>query len=194
LVALVSTAVAAPPASADPPRIAPLVDAPFDRPRDSVDATGLTLTVRDLVFPPPRDLVFTVRSLDKSVTHLETGRRTDVSLSNDVLFAFGSSTLSPAAGALLDTVARELTDRAPSTVTVTGYTDSKGTDSVNLPLSRARAAAVLAVLKVRVARPVTFTSNGKGSADPVAPNTVNGKDNPAGRALNRRVTITFTIG
>jgi OOP family OmpA-OmpF porin len=35
------------------------------------------------------------------------------------------------------------------------------------------------------------SSRGHGEADPVAPNSVNGEDNPSGRALNRRVTIAF---
>jgi hypothetical protein len=39
---------------------------------------------------------------------------------------------------------------------------------------------------------ISYSSRGLGSADPVAPNTKpDGTDNPAGRALNRRVTIAF---
>ena len=38
-----------------------------------------------------------------------------------------------------------------------------------------------------------ISTRSMGKADPVAPNTLpNGKDNPAGRALNRRVVITVT--
>jgi hypothetical protein len=66
-------AVAQTPAQTPAPaqRTAPLQDAPFDRPRDSTDATGLTLPVRDLDLPAGRDLVFTVRSLDNSVNRTE---------------------------------------------------------------------------------------------------------------------------
>jgi len=174
--------------------IAPLVDAPFDRARDSRDATGLTLVVRDLALPPPRDLSFTVRSLAGGTTRTDTGDRHDVSLSADVLFPFGKSTLTPSAGALLRTVARDLDARAKGTVSITGYTDSIGNDLVNVPLSRARAARVVAALKPLVAH-VTFVAAGRGAADPVAPNTTrDGRDNPSGRALNRRVTISYTTG
>jgi outer membrane protein OmpA-like peptidoglycan-associated protein len=174
---------------------APLVDAPFDRARDSTDAAGLKLVVRDLVLPPARDLAFTVRSLGGSSSRTDTGNHTDVSLSNDVLFAFGKSSLTPAAGALLRTVAADLTAHAKGTVSVTGYTDSVGTDTVNLPLSRARATTVVAALRPLVRAPVTFVAAGRGSTDPVAPNTTRqGADNPRGRALNRRVTIRFATG
>ncbi|HET6868537.1 MAG TPA: hypothetical protein VFH80_21675 [Solirubrobacteraceae bacterium] len=37
-------------------------------------------------------------------------------------------------------------------------------------------------------------TRGHGEADPVAPNTQNGHDNPAGRAQNRRVVISFARG
>lgn len=67
-------------------------------------------------------------------------------------------------------------------------------------LRRRRRTAALVVDPVDVdARPGTrsrrggqrIVARGHGAADPVAPNTVNGKDNPAGRARNRRVTIAF---
>jgi outer membrane protein OmpA-like peptidoglycan-associated protein len=176
------------------PRTAPLKDAPFDRPRDSVDATGLTLPVRDLDLPAGRDLVFTVRSLDNSVNRTDSASRTAVSLSSDVLFAFGKATLTPAAGSLLLTVATEISAKAHGPVTITGHTDSLGTDAVNIPLSRARAEAVRAALQPRVtSAEISYTVSGKGSTQPIAPNTTkSGADNPSGRALNRRVTITFS--
>lgn len=175
-------------------RTALLTDAPFDRPRDSIDATGLTLPVRDLDLPAGRDLVFTVRSLDNSVNRTESAASTAVSLSSDVLFAFGKATLTPAAGSLLLTVATEISAKAHGPVTITGHTDSIGTDAVNVPLSRARAEAVRAALQPRItAAGISYAVSGKGSSQPIAPNkTKSGADNPGGRALNRRVTITFS--
>jgi OmpA-OmpF porin, OOP family len=130
--------------------------------------------------------------VDGSVTRLQSERtgagRTKVTVSSDVLFAFGSATPAPDAGA---TVARLLA-RAPRGVVVgvDGYTDSVGTEQANFALSTRRAAAIAAVL--HAARPdVRVTSAGHGEADPVAPNGSPGADNPAGRALNRRVTLSF---
>ena len=173
-------------ADATTPTIAPLADTRFDRPRDSTDATGLTLTVLNLAF--------TVRSLDNSEARTESGPQTELSLGTDVLFVFGKSDLTPAAGRLLHEVAAEISGRASGPVTITGYTDSIGTDAINIPLSRARAAAVLAALQTLVTSGrVTFTATGRGAANPVAPNTnPNGSDNPQGRAQNRRVEILYS--
>ena len=76
---------------------------------------------------------------------------------------------------------------------VTGYTDSIGTPSVNGPLSQARAQSVVSAL-TPLTPGINYQAAGKGDADPVAPNSFpNGQDNPAGRALNRRVTIVFAV-
>lgn len=76
-------------------------------------------------------------------------------------------------------------------VAVDGYTDSRGGDSINVPLSRRRAQAVAGALAVT--RPdLVLTVAGHGSANEVAPNQTTGKDNPVGRAQNRRVTLTYT--
>ena len=108
-----------------------------------------------------------------------------------MLFEFNKSNLTPKAKAVLRSVANQIKARARGTVQVTGYTDSIGTDAVNLPLSQARARAVVDRL-TPLTSGVTYASSGKGSSDPVAPNTKpDGTDNPAGRALNRRVTIAF---
>jgi len=74
---------------------------------------------------------------------------------------------------------------------VDGHTDSISGDDVNIPLSQARAQTVFDALGVL--RPdLTLTPAGHGSADPVADNTnSDGSDNPVGRRLNRRVTLTY---
>ena len=66
---------------------------------------------------------------------------------------------------------------------VPDYTDSDGDDKKNLDLSKRRAAAVkdrlIKDFKIEASR---LSSDGKGEADPVAPNTT-----AEGKALNRRV-------
>lgn len=121
------------------------------------------------------------------------GSSTDLALDTDVLFPFGSSTLTPAAAATLQQAAALLAGHAKGTVRVNGYTDSVGTDVRNLELSRARAAAVQLALGPLVAKAgLRLQANGYGAADPVAANTLpNGKDNPAGRKLNRRVSLVY---
>ena len=157
--------------------------APFAASLGSTDTTGLTL--------PIEDLTQTVGNPNGSDT--ESATRDTITLRSDVLFHFDKSNLTPAAQSILQTLAPQIKARALGPVQVTGYTDSIGTDAVNLPLSVARARSVVAALQP-LTPGVSYQSSGMGAADPVAPNTKpDGSDNPAGRALNRRVTIVFAV-
>lgn len=153
------------------------------QPVDSTSTAGMTL--------PVTNLITTAGNVAGSDT--ESAHQATITLRTDVLFQFAKSNLTPRARAILDPLAAKIKSRAVGPVQVTGYTDSIGTDQVNIPLSHARAAAVVAALKPALPG-ITFHAGGLGSADPVAPNTKpDGSDNPAGRALNRRVTITFPV-
>ncbi|MDR1441775.1 MAG: OmpA family protein [Bifidobacteriaceae bacterium] len=113
---------------------------------------------------------------------------TVVTLTADVLFEFAKSTLTPGADEEILAAAAEIPQGAH--VRVDGHTDSKGGDDINIPLSNDRARTVADVL--RQARPdLTLTEQGHSSSEPVAPNEIDGKDNPAGRALNRRVVMSY---
>jgi outer membrane protein OmpA-like peptidoglycan-associated protein len=78
-----------------------------------------------------------------------------------------------------------------SMVTVEGFTDAKGSKSFNMQLSQERATAVKDwVVRNGNVPAGNITARGFGEQNPVAPNTnPDGSDNPAGRALNRRVSI-----
>jgi outer membrane protein OmpA-like peptidoglycan-associated protein len=159
--------------------------APFAQPPGSTSTAGLTL--------PFENLVSTVGNTSGSDS--ESSNKATIALSADVLFQFDKATLTPRAHAVISQVAARIQERATGVVRVDGYTDSIGTDQVNIPLSQARAASVVRALKPQVGgAAVTFQAAGHGSDDPVAPNTLaGGADNPRGRALNRRVTISFTV-
>jgi outer membrane protein OmpA-like peptidoglycan-associated protein len=141
---------------------------------------------------PVDDLELTTGNPNGSDT--ESTGRTTITLRSDVLFAFDKSNITPRARAILRTVAARIKARAKGVVRVTGYTDSKGTDAINVPLSIARARSVVSVLAPATAGAgISFQSAGFGAGDAVAPNTyADGADDPAGRALNRRVTIAFS--
>jgi outer membrane protein OmpA-like peptidoglycan-associated protein len=120
------------------------------------------------------------------------GGKTVVTLPEDVLFDFDRADIKPSAAATLDRLAeavRVYDDRG--VIRITGFTDSKGSTAYNLDLSRRRADAVLAYLVARGARADRLRAAGRGEADPVAPNAIAGRDNPAGRRLNRRVEIVI---
>ena len=157
----------------------------FAKPPNSTDTSGLTFTVRPL----------SLGVGNPSGSDIEGGGRSTITLSSDVLFHFDKSNLTPAAQTILKSVAARIKASAKEAVSVSGYTDSIGTDAVNIPLSQARARSVVSFLKAATAGAnVTYLTHGFGSQDPVAPNTKkDGSDNPAGRALNRRVMITFAV-
>ena len=128
--------------------------------------------------------------LAESVIPLEeeerTGAGTTIRISSDVLFEFDSATLTPAAAAHLARLAERLKG---SKVEIGGFTDSLGAPAYNRKLSQRRADTV----KDELARlgATGLTARGYGESRPVAPNEINGKDNPEGRAENRRVELVF---
>lgn len=153
------------------------------QPADSTITAGMTLPITNLI----------TTAGNAAGSDAESPNQATITLRTDVLFQFAKSNLTPRAKAILTPLAAKIKSRAVGPVKVTGYTDSIGTDQVNIPLSHARAAAVVAALQPALPG-VTLQATGLGSADPVAPNTkADGSDNPAGRALNRRVTISFAI-
>lgn len=122
-----------------------------------------------------------------------TDTSTIVELAADTLFAFDKADLAPEAQGNLTKTADLIRKGGAGAVAITGYTDAKGTDDYNLDLSQRRAAAVAGWLKTQPGlADRSFTTTGKGKADPVAPNArPDGSDDPDGRARNRRVVVTI---
>ena len=76
------------------------------------------------------------------------------------------------------------------TLSVEGHTDSVGTEEYNLDLSLRRAQTVMAELAAGGVMKEKIRSVGHGERFPVAPNqTASGRDDPQGRAQNRRVEV-----
>ena len=125
------------------------------------------------------------------------GGEEKLALRTDVLFAFDQANLSPKATAVLDAAINETrakADPAKPPITITGYTDAKGNDAYNKKLSERRAAAVQKYISAKLGTTYRYQATGNGEADPVAANTHgDGSDNPAGRAKNRRVEISYKI-
>jgi outer membrane protein OmpA-like peptidoglycan-associated protein len=131
-----------------------------------------------------------MESLNKIAQVKEEARGMVITLSGQVLFVTGKSELLPAAQDQLDQVAKALKDQGEiKPMVVEGYTDSVGTDSSNLTLSKNRAEAVRAYLISKGIPSDKITSVGKGKASPVASN-----DTADGRANNRRVELVIAGG
>lgn len=156
--------------------------------------------VDDLPPLSPAELAESVHDIDLKVADIrprvedvETTSTQDdetvVSLRSDILFAFGRAELPAAAAAKIRDLVTAVPQRAR--LKVYGHTDSVGDDAHNLVLSRARAKAVAAL--VHRARPdLALDVRGFGESRPVEPNTRGGKDNPEGRAANRRVELRYS--
>ncbi|AVY66984.1 OmpA family protein [Xanthomonas translucens] len=111
-----------------------------------------------------------------------------ITLNDRVLFDFDKSQIRADAATVLDTLATALGTVQARDLEVGGHTDSKGGDDYNQALSERRAAAVPKALRAR-GLALQASAKGYGESRPVAPNQLQGQDNPAGRQLNRRVEI-----
>jgi len=108
----------------------------------------------------------------------------------NILFQFDSALLSPEARREVERFAFVLNDPRVQRrrVTLEGHADAIGTAAYNLELSRRRATMVADELIAHGVRRNRVAVEAYGERHPVAPNTnPDGTDNPAGRALNRRV-------
>jgi len=99
-----------------------------------------------------------------------------------VNFEYNSSRLTPRARAILDEVAAELKNYPNVKVQVEAHTDSKGSSSYNLWLSKARAQSVIDYLVRQGISARRLIPIGFGETKPIASNATE-----QGRALNRRV-------
>lgn len=133
--------------------------------------------------------------LDQQAKELESiaeTQRTDegilTKLKSDFLFATGKSDLRPAAIGNLKKMAAILKKYPENVLTIKGYTDSTGSENVNLPLSENRADAVRAMLVSNGVPAKATTSAGMGENQPVASN-----ETVKGRAQNRRVEVEITV-
>lgn len=182
-------------------------------------AAALSLTVACLALPGSaqsedlsryiRDLTLTVRDMDSAargtadnvrdmvadsggdITMRETDDSIVLSVTSDVLFDFDSAALTPAAQDTLSRIAGVIAGMAGDAVQVVGHTDAKGPDAYNQRLSEQRANAVLSFLTQNDVPADRLAASGRGEAEPVAPNEINGADNPEGRAQNRRVEFVL---
>lgn len=104
----------------------------------------------------------------------------------DVHFEFNKATLTPGDKDVLSTVATRLKQETSSAqLSVTGHTDSVGSDAYNQKLSEKRASSVVKYLVENGVPQASFVSvSGAGESQPVADNKT-----ADGRAMNRRTEI-----
>lgn len=107
----------------------------------------------------------------------------------NVLYDFGKSTLSKSSYPVFDSLARLMNEYPGMKVEISAHTDDVGTEIDNQKLSERRAASCVAYLAGKGISADRIVAKGYGETIPVAPNKVDGKDNPEGRKLNRRTEL-----
>lgn len=105
----------------------------------------------------------------------------------NIYFEFNSAELNVPSKNTLDQLYNILLDNADIRIELSAHTDSKGAHDYNLTLSDKRANACVNYLIEKGIPSGRMIAKGFGETQPVAPNEFsNGKDNPDGRARNRR--------
>jgi outer membrane protein OmpA-like peptidoglycan-associated protein len=156
---------------------------------DQVQAQDQALDAREREIARNRELIEELKRRQLDVK--ETSRGVVVNLP-DILFEFNKANLTSDARAKVGDIAEILS--RPNVrnrhVSVEGHTDSIGSESYNQRLSERRAESVASALESNGVGDERVTARGFGKKYPIAPNTTpSGKDNPEGRAKNRRVEV-----
>ena len=123
-------------------------------------------------------------------TGVEVGRNPDGSVQlimpGSITFDTNKSNIKPNFYGTLNKVAQTLAEDNQSAILVTGYTDNTGNDSINIPLSQARAQSVKSYLASQGVSASRIDAQGYGSSNPIADNST-----ASGREQNRRVEISI---
>jgi outer membrane protein OmpA-like peptidoglycan-associated protein len=123
-------------------------------------------------------------------TGVEVGRNPDGSVQlimpGSITFDTNKSNIKPNFYGTLNKVAQTLAEDNKSAILVTGYTDNTGNDSINIPLSQARAQSVKNYLSSQGVSSSRIDAQGLGSSNPIASNAT-----AAGKEQNRRVEISI---
>lgn len=109
---------------------------------------------------------------------------------NNIFFDSNKANLRKESAIELNKLIQFMKDYPDLKVEVSGHTDSKGNDATNLKLSQLRSQSVVNALVKKGIDKSRLVAKGYGETQPIAPNTLpNGKPDPAGMQLNRRVEL-----
>ncbi|MGG2458443.1 OmpA family protein [Streptomyces sp. RGM 3693] len=181
---LLTVALTAPAAHADPPGITEDTTAPV-----RIDPTNPNLRmVQGAKLAPPK--VLNIKSIvetdDGSERRQDTNDNITFALQAEVLFSKDSAELSTDALARISAIADEVRKQHATDLRVFGFTDNLGSAAHGLVLSKQRANAVQRELAVDLGSSVSFQIRGYGEQYPIADNSTE-----AGRRKNRRVEVSF---
>jgi outer membrane protein OmpA-like peptidoglycan-associated protein len=108
----------------------------------------------------------------------------------NIFYDYNKATLRPESQLVLDTLVSILDENPTMAIQMGAHTDGIGGTKYNLDLSDRRAKACVDYLISKGIDPGRLTWKGFGKCCPIAPEKINGKDNPAGRQVNRRTEFS----
>ena len=115
---------------------------------------------------------------------------------DNVYYEFNSAELTEPSKKVLDFLIPIMEDNPEMEIELGSHTDNIGTDEYNLDLSNKRAKSCVDYLVSKGIAEARMTSKGYGESMPIAPNEIGKgrkkKDNPDGRAKNRRTEFKVT--
>lgn len=115
---------------------------------------------------------------------------------DNVYYEFNSAELTEPSKKVLDFLIPIMEDNPEMEIELGSHTDNIGTDEYNLDLSNRRAKSCTDYLESKGIAAARMTSKGYGESMPIAPNEITvkrkKKDNPGGRAKNRRTEFKVT--
>lgn len=115
---------------------------------------------------------------------------------DNVYYEFNSAELTESSKKVLDFLIPIMEDNPEMEIELGSHTDNIGTDEYNLDLSNQRAKSCVDYLVSKGISETRMTSKGYGESMPIAPNEIGKgkkkKDNPDGRAKNRRTEFKVT--
>jgi OOP family OmpA-OmpF porin len=134
--------------------------------------TNETICLKSLVYPE-KEIEQLLKSLERS-SHVGN-------------FAYKKAVLSDSAHDNLDSLAVILNKFPDMVIEVDGYTDGIGGEKYNLKLAQRRVNACIRYLLSKGVSMHQLKGKALGKCCPIAPEIIDGKDNPEGREINRRV-------
>jgi len=150
---------------------------------------NLTILPQNLTTPVEMNALLTAE-IEPPPAEVEKEEKIDTI--SPVLFPFDDYSFSKTATRELGHLLRILQQDTTIHLIIIGHTDSRGSESYNMSLSKKRALAVLAYLTKRGIDAERLNPLWKGESQPVARNSFpDGTDDSEGRRLNRRVSFGF---
>lgn len=145
--------------------------------RQGYSSSRATVNTMDVKRSDPDDTAYVTVYMDEIVNSFRV---------SNIYYDYDQATLRPESVASLDSLVNFMNDNGSLSVEIYSYTDGKGTTQYNNKLALKRAEAVKQYLIQAGIDGSRLIAKPLGMANPAAPNTMGGVDNPEGRQLNRR--------